>query len=407
MNTLPFFLAQRILFSNAYTKGISIMTIICFLGIFIGSFSLSTVTAIMHGFEVAIAQKMQSIHADITIDGRGQTLNVTALSRVLNTEFPEVKSFSPHTNRHALIHTNKNTQPNVIMITAINPTTEETTTRLAHNIYSPSLAHFTSLFDGNSVIIGKQLASKNNLAIGDSFELFFTQEETIKNRKVTFDVQTVTISGLFSTGIDEFDSSVIYCSFDLLEKIFPQADIEKIALSLNSSVNEKNVIEKLHARTGLLIYSWKELYPSLIAAQKLEKYVSFFIIALILLVASMNIMSLLYMHISQKRQTIALLQSMGMTNKTLYTIFFTMSMTISIIASTAGLACSGITHYILKYFPFISLPDSYLVTHLPMALTWNIVFSVFIVVFIFSFLATLVAVRQIHTINISQVLRFE
>ena len=72
------------------------------------------------------------------------------------------------------------------------------------------------------------------------------------------------------------------------------------------------VIQKLRHRLGLDVYSWKDLYPSLVASLKLEKYVSFFILALILLVASMNIISLLFMQITQKRPTIALLQAMGM-----------------------------------------------------------------------------------------------
>lgn len=410
MNKLPFFLAQRILLANAYQKGISTMTTICFAGIFIGSFSLAVVTAIMHGFEVAIEEKMQGIHAHLTIDAHGQAINLKALSPVLRNEFPEIISFTPHTTRHGLIHlpAESDITPSVVIINAINPETELTTSTLFDKIIIPgNKKQFPQLLRDNKIIIGKQLAIRNNITIGDIIELLFIREEKVNNRKVTFDTQPVTIGGIFSTGIDEFDTGVIYCSFDLLEKMFPNAQVEHVTLKLQSDTDEKKLIQKLHKRIGLSIYSWKDLYPSLIAAQKLEKYVSFFIIALILLVASMNIISLLYMQITQKRHDIAMLKALGMTNTAISQIFLIIGMVISISASSLGLAGSLIASYLIKRFPFITLPDTYYVTHVPIAMNWHILCAVFFVVVMFSLGAILFAVQQIRSINISRVLRFE
>jgi len=410
MNTLPFFLAQRILLANAYQKGISTMTIICFAGIFIGSFSLAVVTAIMHGFEVAIEEKMQGIHAHLTIDGQGRAINLKALTPVLRNEFPEVISFTPHTTRHALIRLpdELDTTPSVVILNAINPETELTTSTLFDKIIIPeNKKQFPLLVNDNNIIIGKQLAIRNDITIGDTIELLFIREEKINNRKVTFDAQPVTIGGIFNTGIDEFDTGVIYCSFDLLEKMFPNTTIEQITLKLHPHTDEKQLIQKLHNRIGLSVYSWKDLYPSLIAAQKLEKYVSFFIIALILLVASMNIISLLYMQITQKRHDIAMLKALGMTNAAISHIFLIIGMTISISASSLGLLGSLIASYLIKRFPFITLPDTYYVTHVPIAMNWHILCAVFCVVLMFSLCAIWFAVQQIRSINISRVLRFE
>lgn len=410
MNKLPFFLAQRILLANAYQKGISTMTIICFAGIFIGSFSLAVVTAIMHGFEVAIEEKMQGIHAHLTIDGQGQAINLKALSPVLINEFTEIISFSPHATRHALIRLpdESDTTPFVVILNAINPKTELTTSTLFDKIIIPgNKKQFPLLLNDNKIIIGKQLAIRNDITIGDTIELLFIREEKINNRKVTFDAQPVTVGGIFNTGIDEFDAGVIYCSFDLLEKMFPNTTIQQVTLKLQPQTNEQQLIDKLRKRIGLSVYSWKELYPSLIAAQKLEKYVSFFIIALILLVASMNIISLLYMQITQKRHDIALLKAIGMSDTTISHIFLIIGMTISISASSLGLLGSLIASYLIKRFPFITLPDTYYVTHVPIAMNWHILCAVFCVVLIFSLCATFFAIQQIRSINISRVLRFE
>src|SRR5690606_11203262 len=189
MNKTTFFLAKKILLTNKYQKSISTMTFICFIGIFIGSFSLALVTAIMHGFEIAIAEKMQGIHSHLIIDGHGQSINFAALTPVLLKEFPEIISFSPHTIRHTLIKMpdSSDATPDILMLNAINPETERYTSTLSDKIENLSIKNlFPTLFSDDNILIGKQYAIRNNITVGDRMELLFIREEKIKNRKVTF-----------------------------------------------------------------------------------------------------------------------------------------------------------------------------------------------------------------------------
>src|SRR5438445_8255501 len=121
----------------------------------------------------------------------------------------------------------------------------------------------------------------------------------------------------------------------------------------------------------------------------------------------MNIISLLFMQITQKRPDIALLKSMGMSHAAISRIFFIIGMTISCVASFSGLIAALVASWILKRYPFISLPDTYYVTELPVAMNWEILCAVFCVVIVFSFFATWVPIQRIRAINISRVLRFE
>lgn len=410
MNKIAFFLAQKIIKNTAYQKGISTMTLVCFIGIFIGTLSLTLVAAIMNGFEHAIHEKMQGIHSSIIIDGYGENIDIQALTPVLHNEFPSIAAFSPHTTQHALLKTKKknDNQPIVIMLNAINPITEQQTSTLFTKIIAPStVQNYDHILDNNGVIIGKQLARNNNIKINDTLDLLYISEKKIKKSSVTFDSQPVIVSGIFDTGIDEFDNGVVYCSFKLLEEIFPNSPIERINIKLVPHNNEKSTINALQKRLGLAVYSWKDLYPSLVAALKLEKYVSFCVIALILCVASMNIISLLFMYITQKRRDIAMLQAMGMPSSTIKSIFFIIGMIISITASFVGLLCACIISYFIKKFPCIVLPDTYYVTHIPIELDWYLLISIISVITILSIFATWLAAQQIRTINISRVLRFE
>ena len=410
MNTTSFFLAQRILLAHVYKKSISTMTIICFAGIFIGSFSLALITAIMNGFEVAIYEKMQSIHSSIIIQSYGNNIDRDVLHAVLTKEFPEVAASSPMATQHILLRTNDSTEetPLVAMIKGIDPITEQLTSSLAKKIIKtlPS-REFSQLFNDNHIIIGKQLARNNQITIGDQVELLFIRDEKMRGKKITFDTQPAVVSGIFDTGIDEFDSGVIYCSLSFLEELYPNLLIEQINVALAPGCNEKTTIQKLQHRLGLDVYSWKDLYPSLVASLKLEKYVSFFILALILLVASMNIISLLFMQITQKRPDIAILKAMGMSDNAIRAIFLIIGMEISCVASCTGLITALCASWILQKYPFITLPDTYYVTHLPVAMSGEIIGAVFCVVIIFSLFATWLATQRIPSINISRVLRFE
>lgn len=411
MNITPFFLAQRILIAHVYKKSISTMTLVCLSGIFIGSFSLALITAIMNGFEVTIHEKMQGIHANLIIQSYGNNIDIETLGYVLKNEFPDIKAFSPLATHHILLRSQQiqNNTPAVVIIRGINPDAEQNTSSIAEKIISPSQTTipFSQLLTGDTIVIGKQLALNNNIAIGDSIELLYIQDDQIRGHKINLESHTALVSGIFDTGIDEFDNGIAYCSLPFLEKLFPNIAIEHINISLAPGSNEKSIIEKLHNRTGLDVYSWKSLYPALVATLKLEKYVSFFIIALILLVASMNIISLLFMQITQKRPDIALLKAIGMTNSAISSIFFIIGLSISCVASLCGLFTALLTSLLLKKYPFITLPDTYYVTQLPVAMTWQILFTVFCIVIFFSLIATWIPTRRIRLINISQVLRFE
>jgi lipoprotein-releasing system permease protein len=405
-----FFLAQRILLTHVYQKSISTMTIVCFTGIFIGSFSLALITAIMNGFEVVIHEKMQGIHANLIIQSYKSGININVLAPILRKEFPEIIAFSPMATHHVLLRTDDRSEdtPIVAMIKGIDPETEMLTSTLSQKIINPSPTEtFSQLFNKNQIIIGKQLARNNDIAIGDTVELLFIRDGEVHNKKVILDSHEAVISGVFDTGIDEFDNGIVFCSLSFLEKLFPNIAVEQINITLAPHINEQATIQKLHNRLGLDVYSWKDLYPSLVATLKLEKYVSFFILALILLVASMNIISLLFMQITQKRPDIAILKAMGMSHGSISSIFFIIGMTISCVASFFGLLAAVIASWLLQRYPFITLPDTYYVTQLPVAMNGEIIVAVFCVVIIFGLFATWLPIQRIRSINISRVLRFE
>ncbi len=257
------------------------------------------------------------------------------------------------------------------------------------------------------ILIGIKLDSRLHLTIGSPITILYASDEQ-NCKKIVLDSTQAIVGGIFETGIEEYDLNAVFSSLSFFNTLFPDTGIMKLDIKLNPNASEKNVISRLRKRLpNLDIYSWKDLYPALVSALKLEKYVMFFILALITLVASMNIISLLFMQITQKKSDIAILQTLGATQRLIRSIFLWMGMIISFSATIIGLLLSMVASYILEHYPFITLPDVYYVTHLPSRMEYPLLLIVFMVVMIISFLSTWIPSRRIKSITIANVLRFE
>ena len=386
------------------------MIIICFLGIFIGAFALALVASIMNGFEKATHQKLQGIHAQIIMRSYGNELDATKIEEILKNEFPEVKAFSPSLYQQVIAQRPDSDEiTNAVLLKGIDPVAEEKTSCIGKKItmHTGTVSSLPELVQGNGIIIGDKLAQALEVNPGDTINLLYITQEKIKGRKVTLNKHEAIVQGIFNTGIEEFDSGLILGSFELCHTMFPNAGVTQFNIQLNSGVDEQATIKKLKQRFHLDVFTWKELYPALVAALKLEKYAMFFILALITLVASMNIISLIFMQIIQKRPDIAIYQALGMHNRTIINLFRLMGIGLATIAAIAGLFAAFIAGLLLEKYPFITLPDTYYVSHLPVQMEWYIFAFVFVLILIMSFIATWIPSRNINSIHAAQVLRFE
>ena len=209
------------------------------------------------------------------------------------------------------------------------------------------------------------------------------------------------------TGIMQYDKYMIIGSLSFTNKILQDSNITQIGISLKPGTDDTAFMNELEEEFNIDVHSWKTLYPALVAAQKLEKYVMFFLLALITLIACTNIISLLFMQITYKKTDIAILKTMGMKDGDIVSIFIFMGIILATIAGIFGIAGAIIIGILLQKYPFIQLPDAYYCSHLPVSITWQTCFLVFIIVLILSILSAWFSARSAKTINVTQTLRFD
>lgn len=407
MNYLATTLAWRYLTQHDQNNRMKLMLFVCFTGIFIGSFSLCLVLAVMNGFQQATYTALKNINPELEMHAFGEELAAPAIAEILTAEFPEISGSSPYDMRQGLVFTPYDSSPaELVMIKAIDPSSEEAISAIKQKITDPKNSTLTTILQDNHILIGKDLAQMLSAQIGDSVTIYFSNQTT-RAKNITLTQKTMVISGIFFTGIDEFDNNLMVCNFPTLISMFPDAGPTHIGLSISASADLEHLKHRLHERFSLDVVAWKDRYPAIVAALRLEKIAMFFILMLITLVASTNIIALLSMHIASKRTDVAILRTMGIPLSVIKRIFIYFGLILSASAALVGIIGATAVSMLINHYPCIQLPDSYYVTTLPSYMSVDIALLVFFVVMCVTCCALALATRLVHTIHITQVLRFE
>ncbi|MFT6765273.1 MAG: lipoprotein-releasing system permease protein [Alteromonas naphthalenivorans] len=398
------FLAWRYAKQAIRQSTLQTMLWICFGSIFVGTFSLALIVSIMSGFESETQKKLQGIYPDIIIESpTGTFLDAPPLIKHLKKNFSTIAHTCTYSSQQVLIQAPHTQEPTIVgILKGITPEEERVTNLHTKYQLAPNVQ-----LKGPHVIIGKTIAETLNKEVGETITLLYSANPHAQLNNIRFSSLEVTIAGLISTGMTEYDNALVIAHQGFVTSLFEEECINQVGVKLTNPIQAQHIAKQCATIPELHAYRWQDLYPSLVSALKLEKYAMFFILGLIVLVASMNNISLLFMFITAKRKEIALLKMLGMNTRTVMLIFLFFNLFITCIATLFGLACAYGVGRLLQRYPFIELPDVYYISHLPVHLDPYMFLTIFILVLVLGILSALLPLFSIKKINITQTLRFE
>ena len=393
---MPSLIAKRYILRLGYKGSVSKVALISFISIALGTASLTLVTSIMNGFEVVTKQKIQNINPHLISSGTIKNLNKLLKHQA-------IEAAAPIATENILICSNNNEQASFsdyAILKGVDIKLEPLTTQLFskfNNLIGP-----IDLLEKDYVLIGKELSNDKAIFPGDKISLCIP---TTKNKKLNLKKIEVTVLGLIDTGINEYDSNLIISSMQTLRKLSNNYK-EQIGLKIKDGYN-LTAIQKDLKLSGYTFFSWQDLYPALFSALKLEKYATFIVLALILLIATINLIALIFMLITQKKRDIAILKAMGMPLKLIKKIFILFGSIIVVSASLVGLTIAFFAGIFIKNYAFIELPDVYYVSTLPIKMTPTIFLIIFSLTLFLGLLAILLALRELKNLNSAHTLKCE
>ncbi len=388
---------------------LKIISVFSFLGIMLGVAILIIVMSVMNGFKTDLTNKILGLNPHIVVQPNSFQIDESYISK-LKKDFEEM-TISRTYSGEGIVISNENTKG--VILKGIDKSEKNIVEFFDSFISQGNLDNFNS----NKVFIGSELSFNFNLEIGDTINLMTssfvgTPLGNLPKQEI-FEV-----AGIFTTGFIEFDENIIFLNIEDALSIFDKGvKDQNIEIYLQDPLEAnffKNKIQNINQ--NYFIYTWSDLNKSLFSALKVERNVMFVILSLIIVVAAFNIISGLTILIKNKTKEIAILKTLGLSNKSIKKTFFLTGLTIGFFATLSGIILGilfsmnieKIRIFLSKVFKFEIFPsDIYFLDELPYEINSISILIVFIISLLISAIASYLPATKISKMNTFRALRYE
>lgn len=419
------FIGLRYLKAKRKQTFISVISFISVLGITVGVTALIMVLSVMTGFEETLKEKILGINAHVVVVGFGG--GIKDYERVAE-EVKKVEGVvgaTPFTYNQALVSSPGGSMGAVIR--GVDLKTAGDVTVLPARIKQGALEGLDISFDESGasgkdrlpgIVLGRELARNIGASVGDRINVISPMGTMTPAGPVPRSA-AFRVAGIFEIGMYEYDSSMAFISLENAMRFFRTG-----GAATGVEVKLKDIYKADQAADGIVsrlkgnywARTWMEMNRNLFSALKLEKAAMFIILALIILVAALNIISTLIMVVMEKHKDIAILKSLGATRGGIMRIFVIEGAVIGVAGTFFGavLGVAGalnlekIVGAVERLFNFKVLPPSvYYIDKLPSRVEPMTVILIVAVSLSISFLATLYPSWQASKLDPVESLRYE
>lgn len=258
----------------------------------------------------------------------------------------------------------------------------------------------------NEVLLSKVIANKMLLNVGDDVRVWFIDKDNqARGRKFT-------VSGIFETGLFEFDERYVFADLNQIRKLNGWEDNEAglLEIALKDGYDARQVNEKLYYAlpSDLASYTARESNPQIFDWLDLLDTNVWLIMALMLLVAGITVISMLLIIIIERTSTIGLLKAMGASSKFVREVFMRRSLRILFIGMLIGNVV-GLGFCLLQQRTGLIKLDAatYYLSSVPIELHLSTVLLVNMGTFLLWVLMLLIPTSVINRISPTKAIRFD
>jgi lipoprotein-releasing system permease protein len=397
---------------------LTVISVLSIVGVALSALALCVVVAVMGGFGADLKRKILGNNAHIRVESKkvGGFTNWRDLADELRL-VPGVKAVTPVAGGESMASSASNTAG--VLLRGVDTQTIGTVIDLLSNIEvgkfqylddpkrlanlppnepiglgpggevylkGPDLKSYTSKLDAEldptvadavtepdeypGIVIGRELAKSLHVYVGDEITLVSPIGDLgpmglmPKSRRFR-------IAAIFYSGMYEYDASQAYAKLDAAQDFL---DLKQNVTALEIKMDDaervdvvRPLVEQRIKRSDVRVRDWKELNKNLFSALKLEKIATFVILSLAILVASFCILCTLLLMVTEKSKEIAILKSLGASDRSILAIFMGEGMLIGAIGTYFGVATGFAAIKGLTQFGLRLDPDVYYVDRLPIS----------------------------------------
>jgi lipoprotein-releasing system permease protein len=221
-----------------------------------------------------------------------------------------------------------------------------------------------------AIVLGQDLAETIGAQVGDGVLVTSPQGE-LTPLGLAPKYQRFRVAAIFHSGFYQYDAAMAFMRLGDAQRLFSEPDLLSVISfkvdDLDRAPEIGRAIEQA-AGKGYMTTNWMEVNRELFRALKLEQVVTFIVIALIVIVAALNILIALTMMVMEKTRDIAVMMSFGVQPAQVRRIFLLQGLLISLIGTGLGLVLGYLAAWAGGHYHFIHLSaEVYNIDTLPFA----------------------------------------
>lgn len=390
-------IAKRYLFSKKSTNAINIISLVSGVAMLFGTMALILVLSVFNGLEGLVKSLYAVFYPDIAVSAiEGKTFEITPSLRDKLKSIHYIDAYSFTLEENALLEYSD--RQHICTIKGVDKNYFNVV-----NKFDTFIVEGKKLLQQDSInygIVGVGVAQKLGMDPARAFNpiaLYIPKKtgasfSTLEN---AFNKSYVTPSGAFAVS-DEFDSRYTFVPLDFFQQLTDNSGrASQIEIRLKNKIQSDAIIRQLQQLLGssFIIKSRYEQNEVLYKVLKSEKWITFAILVLIMIIASFNIIGALSMLVLEKKKDIATLTALGIRQRSIIKIFLLEGMLMSLIGAAIGMLLALILCLLQQKIGLVPMPGtSFLVQYYPVKMLLSDFLAVgTIVVFISLFAAYLPA----------------
>ena len=370
-----FFLAARYLKAKRRQAVVGVVTTISIAGVAAGVAALIIALAITNGMERDLQGRLVGNSAHVQLlrtKGDGIRDWQPLFNRLRR--LPHVTAASPGLYEQVLV--TRGARDGGALVEGILPDQEKTVSDLLNTAAPDAVRELEpkAAEPGSRelppILLGQDLAETLGASVGDSVILISPQGELtpygIMPKEVRF-----RLAGTFHTGFYQYDAQMGFLRLADAQRLFSEPDLlSVISFKVDEMERAPEIAKEIEqaAGKGYMTNNWIQDNRELFRALKEEQIVTFIVIALIVIVAALNILIALTMMVMEKTRDIAVMMSFGVEPAQVRRIFLMQGFLISLIGTVLGLIVGYIAAWAGGHYHFIHLSaEVYSIDTLPFA----------------------------------------
>lgn len=346
---LNFWIAYRLLFSRQILFGGSAP--LSFLGLVIGVAALVASMAVMSGYVETLKTAMTDVTGDLQVVRRGRLAeDWPAFEKKIKQQEPNIESMMRFGNAEAVLA--RKGQVSLVLFQGV----EETALPKVLNI-NKRVKQGELRLGPTQIAIGIGLAKKHKISVGEKIYLVVPLATPFGSSGFKRQSKEFTVSGIIDFSKNDWNERLVVGDLKSLQQLTEIGDrYTGVFIKLKNHDMTKEAADNLmeYLGPGYSVMTWYGVNQNIFEAVVIERAVIFLVVLLIVIIAAFNISSTLYVFIQQKYSDIAILKTLGLSQKKIRMIFLSQGAIVGALGTVIGIGLG----YILC-FGFMFLQERY------------------------------------------------